>query len=84
MNLVIGLFEQGEYGTRLLGRSRDPELVELVRENIAALIRADIEQIEDLAAISPVKDLQKLANLAASARAELRSIENPPATPGGG
>jgi hypothetical protein len=47
----VALFEQGADGTRLLGRSRDPELVELVAECLAAGKRAELE---DLKAAAPL------------------------------
>lgn len=49
MSLVIGLFEQGSWGARLLGRSRDPELVELVQERLAVSARAELRDIESQA-----------------------------------
>ena len=38
--IEIGLFEYGPRGLRLLGRSSDAELVELVRDHFAQRLRA--------------------------------------------
>ena len=38
--IEIGLFEYGPRGLRLLGRSSDAELVDLVRDHLAQRLRA--------------------------------------------
>jgi len=42
----VALFEQGAGGTRLLGRSHHPELINFVAECFAALKRVEIEELE--------------------------------------
>ena len=46
MDLEVCLIATDEEGVRLIGRSADPELVELVRERIAVERRRELARVE--------------------------------------
>ena len=45
-NLTVGLFATSDGGIRLIERTSDPDLVELVRARILAARRADVARLE--------------------------------------
>ena len=53
MDHCVALFERGPEGTRLIDRSYDPELIQLVAECFAARKRVEIEELEGATALRP-------------------------------